>query len=264
MDDEQTTADTIREAFAAGTALVRARFWRYAGLIIVLMLLFALTGFIRIAAVKTGLWSVMVAFGFLWNLALGIMNVGLYRSFWDGMRGEPVRLKHLFWGFGKSTRWMLPLISTLIWLPLIVQQANNPVPAMIHTPTWAFWLLIPAVLLEIVVGYAYALIVRLDIGPLAALRMAMTIFQKGKRRWLALPFLIMLAAMGAGMLIMLSIGLIALAGKALALSKGMVMVLLMLVAIPIGLGWIFAMFPWMGAIILSASGNLAGGNLQNQ
>ena len=264
MANEQVTASTIREAFAAGTALVRARFWRYAGLVMALMLLFGLTGFIRIAAVKTGLWSVMVAFGFLWNLAFGIINVGLYRSFWDGMRGEPVRLKHLFWGFGKSSRWMLPLISTLIWLPLIVQQANNPVPAMVHPPTWTFWLLIPAVLLEIVVGYAYALIVRLDVGPLAALRMAMTIFQKGKRRWLALPFLIMLAFMGAGMLIMLSIGLIALAGKALALSKGMVIVLLMLVSIPIGLGWILAMFPWMGATILSASGNLAGGNLQNQ
>ena len=264
MADEQVTANTIREAFAAGTALVRARFWRYAGLVMALMLLVGLTGFIRIAAVKTGLWSVMVAFGFLWNLAFGIMNVGLYRSFWDGMRGEPVRLQHLFWGFGKSTRWMLPLISTLIWLPLIVEQTNNPVPAMIHPPTWAYWLIIPGVLLEIVVGYAYALIVRLDVGPLAALRMAMTIFQKGKRRWLALPFLIMLAFMGAGMIIALSIVLIALAGKALALSKGLIVVLLMLLGVPIGLGWVLAMFPWMGATILSASGNLVGSKLQNQ
>lgn len=257
MNDRQVTAHTIREAFAAGSALVRGYFWRCAGLVVVLLLLSFLGSATRFIMLKAGLPVLNVVNGFMWAAIYGILNIGLYRGLWMGLSGQSIGIGHLFWGFRLPSRWRLPLLWAVISLPLLflpAQQAHAPVPP---PPAW-LWPLGPVYLVVgIVVGYAFALTARFDVGPRDALRMAMGIFRKGKRRWLALPLLAALAMMGAAMLIVLLVVLAAVLAAPLHLGKPAIGLLGVGIALPLMFALLMAIFPWMGGAMLAASGSLA-------
>ncbi len=119
MNDQQVTAHTLREAFAAGSALVRGHFWRCAGLVAVLLLLSFLGSATRFIALKASLPVFNVVTGFLWAAIYGILNIGLYRSLWMGLSGQSIGIGHLFWGFRLPSRWKLPLLWAVISLPLL-------------------------------------------------------------------------------------------------------------------------------------------------
>ena len=256
MSDGQITARTMREAFSAGKTLVRSRFWQYVWVVFALTGLALAGGVLQNFAIKHRLWTFEVVFAFLWSAIFGILNLGLYRSFWESMCGQPVRAQILSWGFRKSSRWALPVIWAILSIPFVLLHAQSPQP-IAHPPSLgAISVFVLEGLAGIVVSYAYALIARFDAAPADALRMAMRIFQKGKRRWFALPFVAGLVLGGATVLVILAVMLIVALGKALALAKGVMVLILIVILVPVGLGSLFALFPWMGGALLAASGDL--------
>ena len=263
MSDGQITARTMREAFSAGKTLVRSRFWQYVWVVFALTGLALAGGVLQNFAIKHRLWTFEVVFAFLWSAIFGILNLGLYRSFWESMCGQPVRAQILSWGFRKSSRWALPVIWAILSIPFVLLHARSP-QAIAHPPSvGAISVFILEGLAGIVVSYAYALIARFDAAPADALRMAMRIFQKGKRRWFALPLVAGLVLAGATVLVILAVILIVALGRALGLAKGVVVLILIVLLVPVGLGSLFALFPWMGGALLAASGNLTGDESQS-
>ncbi|MDA8095813.1 MAG: hypothetical protein M0T84_18270 [Betaproteobacteria bacterium] len=96
-------ARTMGEASSAATALVRSRFLRYAGLMLVWMLLLGMASAMRFAAIREDLWTFMAVRGLVTNLASGILVVGLYRSVWDGCVGNPCASR-ICWGLSADPR----------------------------------------------------------------------------------------------------------------------------------------------------------------
>lgn len=256
MPDGPITARTMREAFSAGKALARSRFWQYAGIVFVLTGLALAGGFLQDFAIGHRLSTVGGVFAVLWSAILGIFNLGLYRSFWESMCGEPVRAQVLSWGFRKSSRWAFPVVWAILSVPPVLLSARSP-QAFTHPLSPG---LVTVLVLEgfavIVVGYAYALIARFDLDPADALRVAMRIFREGKRHWLVLPLLAGLVLGGATVLVMLVIMLIGALGRTLALAKGLMVLIVIVSVVPIGLGSLCALLPWMGGARLAASGDL--------
>lgn len=110
MNDRQVGAYRTR-SFAAGSALVRGRFWRCAGLVTVLLRLSFLGSATRFIALKAGLPAFNVVTGFLWAAIYGILNIGLYCGLWMGLCGQPIGIGHLFWGFRLPSRLRRVLTS---------------------------------------------------------------------------------------------------------------------------------------------------------
>ena len=223
---------------------MRTHFWRYAALIVIMLLLSFVGSGMRIFALKEGLPAFNVAAGFLWALIYGILNIGLYRSFWEGLSGRPVGVRHLFWGFGLPSRRRLALFWAVISIPLrFLQPQLGP---------WVF----PLALVFMVVGVGYAFS-RSRRASTPALRTALGVFRKGRRRWLALPFLAALAMTGAGMLIALLVALALVLTAPLHLGRPGVGLLGMAIALPLTFALLVAMFPWLGGAMVAAAGNLA-------
>lgn len=63
---------------------------------------------------------------------------------------------------------------------------------------------------------------------------------------------------GVTVLVILAVMLIVLLGRALALAKGVVVLILIMILVPVGLGSLFALFPWMEGTPLAVCGNLTG------
>ncbi len=66
MVDRPLIAQIIGEALAAGAALTRSRFWRYAGLMVVVLLLTILGTTMYVVAVKRRWWAFDIGAGILW------------------------------------------------------------------------------------------------------------------------------------------------------------------------------------------------------
>ncbi len=273
MNEDQLTAHTIREALAAGTALAR-RFRLYAGpMLLYLLLIFVVNAIVRVVSAWEESEVIATVAVLLWTSILAIVSIGVYRGFWDGMHGQPVRARHLLWGFEKSSRWMLPvgaaMVTALPTFSMVRTTVHTEHPAL-HLPSLSqLPLVILFVLFGIVCVYASCAIARFDVGPMAALRMALGIFQKGRRRWIALPFVMILMVIlvmgGAAMIIGLLAALIMKVWQVFSLPKGPLLTLVFvlvgafLTPIPVLL---LAMFPWLSGAYLAALGDFADADSQ--
>ena len=250
------TAHTLREAFTAGNALVRHHFWRYglqgAFLFLLMGSASALTAiFHHGRPVQPGPLS-----QFAISTLTGLFSVGLYRSLWDGLSGEAIRFRRLFWGFGKPAAWALAIIPALLSIPtaLLVplRQGHLDASPWVAVPLFAI-----VILVGLVVGYAFALTARLDAPPaLSSLRLALGIFRRGRRRWIALPFLLGLAIMGAALVLMLVFVAMLFLSVHLHVSKAAIGLLALLVMAPLVIVLFMMLFPWMGGATVAAAGSL--------
>ena len=251
MTDGQTTARTLREAFVAGTVLVRSRFWQYAGALFALMVL-VLAGYVpTVLAVKYQLWAVAGITAWGWRVITGTFAIGVYRSFWESMGGNPVRAQFLSWGFRKSSRWTLPVIWALFTVPFTVPNAWQILHIGHPSPRWMHLGAIPVILATMLVNYAYALIARYDMGPADAVRTTARIFRKGKRRWFALPVVGALVPFMAAAVISL---VMLLTIKTLGPGSGLTALIMVLIFVPIWVAGLVAYFLWMGGAVLASLG----------
>ena len=253
MADGQITARTLGDAFSAGATLVRSRFWQYTGALFALTVLVVAGDIPNILAIKDRLWALGAVTAFLWHAITGIFILGLYRSFWESMGGQPVRAQILSWGFRKPSRWALPVILALLSVPFVLLYVRSTQLISHPLSRWVYPAFVLMGFVGMVVSYAYALIARFDTGPADAIRIAMRIFQKGKRRWFALPVVALLVPIGAAAILILTGMLVV---KLLVLGQGFMALILVVILVPVGLGCLVALFLWTKGALLAASGDL--------
>ena len=251
------TAHTIYEAFASGIALVRTRFWYYASLGAAILIGLFVEMAINSLAMRTGFTVLTGLVICVTQLVSGMLTIGLYRSIWDGLSGRPVQFKSLFWAFAGPIRWQLPaLIAPLSALSMLMLSVMHGHP---HQPLWVTLLIVSIpIAASLVVNYAYAITARTEIGPLESLKKALGIFRKGSRRWLALPFLIWLAEIGAAIPLSMLLAVLYVLKTHLHPAQIVVEFLMIAIVAPLVVGAFIAGIIWAAGVLVAAAGSLAG------
>lgn len=259
---------TIGEAFAAGRRLAVRKFWPSMGLSAVFGLVALLpTAWIRLESMRHGGGVVLPLL--LGSLVISLFLPGLYHGLWKGMSGGRMRLRDLFWAFGRPSRLGVVLTLVALGLPPQWVQITMMGTATVGQPGSAAhgaWLIIMAwyVVLGAVPIYVLSASARFDLGAGAALRTALRCFQAGYRRWLVLPWALSAAFVGSGTLVALIVGvgmalLAALrAGRPAGMVEILVALVILVLLVPLMLAWAAMGMTWCAGAFLTAVGDLHG------
>ena len=257
---------TIGEAFAAGRRLAVRKFWPSMGLSAVFGLVALLpTEWIRLESMRHGGGVVLPLL--LGGLLISLLLPGLYHGLWKGASGGKMRLRDLFWVFGRPSRLGVVLTLVALGLPPQLVQITMMGTATMGQPGSAAhgaWLIIMAwyVVLGAVPIYVLSASARFDLGAGAALRTALRCFQAGHRRWLVLPWALSAAfvASGALLAVIVGAGIALLAALRAGHPAGAVGVLVALVVtvllVPLTLAWAAMGMTWSAGAFLAAVGDL--------
>ncbi len=189
------TPATNREALSQAWRFARTRYWRslptFGATFLVLIVLVILQKLIAPGTLVThpvqGSFPPPHPKDFVANGLLaffeGWLMIGVNRSFWRGLSANDFRTANLLWGAKSPGLWPLPVVSAGIAVLYF-----SGLFAFHGRPGSMLLLLFLMLSASVVLGYAYALAGREGLPAVPALRLALGVFERGRRRLIGLYF----------------------------------------------------------------------------